>query len=114
MCKQIAIVQAETAEKFQEAFNSKLRELEKQDPQIEFNHGQGFCAYIIYSDKNEFVGIVEPANCVICDTCLRCTEPPHKHAKWRKCEIYGSVTRKDTQCSDYIPDMSRGGEWGAN
>lgn len=104
MCKQIIIVQAETAEKFQEAFNSKLRELKNNDPQVEFNHAQGFCAYIIYSDNNKFQGIVErPANVVICDSCLRREEPPRLHCKWRKCELFGAVTMKDCNCDHYIP-----------
>lgn len=102
MCKQIIIVQAETAEKFQEFFNSKLRELEGKDPQIEFNHGQGFCAYIIYSDNSCLRGVVR-ANVTICDSCLRLCEPPRPHAKWRKCELFGSVTRKDCNCEHYIP-----------
>lgn len=104
MCKQIAIVTAETAEKFQEAFNSKLRELEHLDPEIEFNHGLGFCAYIIYSDNNDFSGRVErPVNVTICDSCLRRVEAPRPHVKWRKCELYGAVTMKDCKCEDYIP-----------
>lgn len=116
---QIAIIQEDTAEKFQEAFNFKMSELSDKNPKVEFNHAKGYCAYIIYSDNNEFVGIVKPANRVICDTCLRCMEPPRRHAKWRKCELYGSVTRKDTKCSDYIPDgtveeMRAGGEFYGN
>ena len=109
MCKQMVVVQEGTAEKFQESLNSKLRELEHQDPMVEFNHAQGFCAYIIYSDNSTFNGIVQPANRCICDTCMRCQEPPRQHAKWRTCDIYGSVKRT-TACSDYLP----GGEWYGN
>lgn len=109
MCKQITVIQADTAEKFQEALNSKLRELEQQKPEIEFNHGKGFCAYLIYSDNSQIVGGVKPANRCICDTCMRCQEPPRPHALWRKCDIYGSV-KTGLECKDYIP----GGGWDVN
>ena len=110
MCKQLVVIQEGTAEKFQESLNSKLRELEHLNPQIEFNHGQGFCAYLIYSDNSRFVGIVEAKNHCICDTCMRCQEPPAPHVKWRKCDIYGSVKRT-TDCSEYLPG---GGEYHGN
>ena len=102
MCKQMVVIQEGTAEKFQESLNSKLRELDKYNPEIEFNHGQGFCAYVIYSDNSRVMGIVNPANRCICDTCMRLQEPGRSHAKWRKCDIYGSVKRT-TDCSEYLP-----------
>ena len=103
MCKKIEVIAAETASEFQEAFNSKMSELEDKEPVYEFNHGLGYCAYIIYSDNNRFQGIVEPANVTICDSCLRLSEPPKQHCKWRKCSIYGAVTKKAPFCDDYIP-----------
>lgn len=51
MCKQMVVVQEGTAEKFQESLNSKLRELEHQDPMVEFNHAQGFCSFSGYWPK---------------------------------------------------------------
>jgi len=109
MCKQMVIIQESTAEKFQESLNSKLRELQHRDPQVEFNHGAGFCAYVIYSDNSRFMGIGEPANRCICDTCMRLQEPGRPRVKWRKCDIYGSVKRT-TDCNDYLP----GGEYYGN
>ena len=109
MCERLVVVQSDDAAEFQKAFNSKMSELEGKDPKYEFNHAQGFCAYIIYSDKSDFNGIVKPANRCICDTCMRCQEPPRPHALWRKCDIYGSVKR-DTECKHYLP----GGGWDAN
>lgn len=98
----LVVIEEETAEKFQEAFNSKLSELQDCDPTYEFNHNKGFCAYIIYSEKNQFMGTVKPVNVTICDHCLRCSEPPRPHVKWRTCDIYGHVTKKDTKCSEFI------------
>ena len=104
MCKKIEVVMAADAAKFQEAFNSKMSELEKFEPEVEFNHGQGFCAYLIYSDNSRFQDIVEePVNDVICDTCLRRIEEPKRHCKWRKCAIFGSVNKKEPVCDKYIP-----------
>lgn len=105
MCKQIVVVQAETAEEFQKAFNDKLRELEYSDPQVEFHHGAGFCAYIIYSDNSQFVGIVEPENRCLCDSCMKCVEPPRRRVKWRKCALLGSVHGRDV-CKHYMEVIS--------
>ena len=105
MRKQLVIVRGDTPEEFQDAFNSKLRELEYCDPTYEFNHGAGYCAYIMYSDNQQFVGIVDPKKRCICDSCLRCLEPPRPRVKWRKCAIYGGVVRTD-KCDDYLEAMS--------
>ena len=102
MCKQIVVIHAENPEEFQKAFNSKMSELQDLNPTYEFNHGLGYCAYIIYSDKPQINGVVKPANRCICDTCARLQELPGRHVKWRKCDIYGAVKR-DTSCDDYIP-----------
>ena len=101
MCKQLIVIQAETASEFQEAFNTKLRELEGKDPEYEFHHENGYCAYIIYSDNQQFIGSVEPNHC-ICDTCARCQGYPGPRVKWRRCDIYGSIKKTDA-CNDYLP-----------
>lgn len=102
MCKQLVVIQENDPVKFQEAFNSKLRELENCDPSYEFNHGIGYCAYIIYSDKPQLSGIVGPTCNSICDTCKRLTEPGRPRVKWRRCALYGTIT-KHGECDEYIP-----------
>ena len=106
MCTKLEIVTAKTADEFQKAFNSKMSELESKDPVYEFNHSAGFCAYIIYSEKDEFIGRVEPPNDVICDSCLRRVEEPRPRCKWRKCALYGAITKTNPVCDDYIPRRS--------
>lgn len=102
MCKQLVIVKADTPEEFQKAFNSKLRELQDCDPQYEFNHGAGYCAYIIYSDNGNFIGRNKASNVSICDSCLRCLNPGgNARVKSRKCVIYGSIRRTDS-CDKYL------------
>ena len=105
MCKQLVVIQADTPEEFQEAFNSKLREIEECDPKYEFHHGAGYCAYIIYSDKQEFLGIVKPENRCLCDSCMKCLEPPRPRVKWRKCALFGGVHGKQ-HCEHYLEAMS--------
>lgn len=102
MFKQLIVVQSDDANKFQEAFNTKLRELKEKDPQYEFNHGKGYCAYIIYSDNDDIIGEVKPAIHNICDTCRRCQGVPGPHVKWRHCDLYGNITKGD-KCKDYLP-----------
>ena len=102
MCKQLIVIKEETAEKFQESFNSKLRELQDQNPTFEFNHKEGYCAYIIYSDNDTIIGSVEaPKPRYLCDTCMKCLEKPHPRVKWRKCAHYGGVHGK-TECKRYL------------
>lgn len=48
--EQIAVIFAETAEQFQKAFNSTMADLADKNPKYEFNHAQGFCAYITYKE----------------------------------------------------------------
>ena len=109
MCKKIEVIVANDATEFQEAFNSKMLELEKCDPHVEFNHSKGYCAYIIYSDNSRFQGIEEdiiPCNELICDTCLRCDGAPSSRVKWRKCALKGNVHPKEPVCDDYVPRRS--------
>lgn len=106
MLKQLVVVQSDDAAKFQEAFNAKLRELQGCDPKYEFNHGKGYCAYIIYSDNSKLIGEVKPANHTVCDTCRRCQGIPGPHVKWRKCDIYGSITKENEPCNDYLSILS--------
>ena len=104
MCKQLVVIQSDDPLEFQRSLNSKLRELEECDPQIEFHHGVGYCAYLIYSDKDEINGIVKPVNPCLCDSCMKCLEPPRRRAKWRKCAIFGSVHGKK-ECDRYVEVM---------
>lgn len=102
MSKQLVVVQEQDPKKFQEAFNSKMSELNSLDPVYEFNHGAGYCAYIIYSDNQELSGRVEPVCHSICDSCKRLIEKPFTRVKWRKCALYGTITRHG-ECKDYTP-----------
>lgn len=101
MCRQLVVIQSDDPLEFQEAFNSKLRELEECDPQYEFHHGAGYCAYIIYSEKDEFIGNVGVRKQYLCDSCLKCVEEPRPRVKWRRCALYGAIHGK-TECEKYL------------
>lgn len=105
MCKQLVIVKADTPEEFQEAFNSKLRELDEFDPTYEFHHGAGYCAYIIYSDNEEIIGRIKKKTRYLCDSCMKCVEPPAPRVKWRKCALYGGVHGR-MECEHYLEVFS--------
>lgn len=106
MCKQLIVIKEETAEKFQKSFNSKLRELEDQNPTFEFNHKEGYCAYIIYSDNDTIMGSVEPKTRYLCDSCLKCLEEPRPHVKWRKCAVHNGAIHAMTECEHYLEVLS--------
>lgn len=101
MCKQLVVIQSDDPKEFEKAFNAKLRELENCKPEYEFNHGAGYCAYIIYSDNHDLSGIVKHDFRYLCDTCMKCVETPHPRVKWRRCGAFGTVDGKK-KCDHYI------------
>lgn len=105
MCKQLVVIQSDDPLEFQNAFNSKLRELEEFDPQYEFHHGAGYCAYIIYSDNQQFLGSVKQKERYLCDSCMKCIDPPNPRVKWRRCALYGAVHGK-LKCEHYMEVFS--------
>lgn len=48
--KQIAVIQEDNAKAFQDAFNSTIKALAKNNPQHEINMTNGFCAIITYDE----------------------------------------------------------------
>lgn len=105
MCKQLVVIQSNDPLEFQQALNSKLRELEECDPTIEFHHGEGHCAYIIYSDNQQFIGNVQEPIRYLCDSCMKCVETPRPRVKWRRCALFGAVHGK-TDCDKYLEVLS--------
>ena len=105
MCKKLVVVQSEDPKEFEKTFNAKLRELEECDPEYEFHHGAGYCAYIIYSDKNDIYGRIDTSFRCLCDSCLKCVEPGHPRVQWRKCGIFGNIHGK-TSCDHYVEVFS--------
>lgn len=100
----LEIILEPTAEKFQEAFNSKMSELQQYRPRYEFVHGNGYCAYIVYEKTDDIIGIVDK-NCVgVCGTC-QYSERRSDHVKWVRCPKYGAVNQDKPACEDYIPEV---------
>ena len=55
---QLVIVKGETAEEFQEKFNSTMAALADQNPQFKFNPDLDFCAFVTYEEKEYAIGTV--------------------------------------------------------
>lgn len=101
MCKQLVVIQSDDPLEFEKAFNAKLRELDGCEPEYEFHHGAGYCAYVIYSDNSGLFGKVNSVGNYLCDSCRKCVEPPHPRVNWRKCGIFGTVHGKK-ECEHYL------------
>lgn len=48
--QQIAVIHSDNANEFQKQFNAQMIALADKSPEVEFNHAQGFCAYITYTE----------------------------------------------------------------
>lgn len=48
--QQIAVICSDNALDFQNKFNTQMVALADKNPKVEFNHAQGFCAYITYEE----------------------------------------------------------------
>lgn len=88
----LRVIQEETAEAFQEAVNKASEELAEYEPEIEFVHELGFCAYIKYhaavktiieSVRDEFhlEGIYYH-----CRNCPHLEDPQDRRVKWCRCK----------------------------
>lgn len=53
--KQIAVIYSDEPADFQKKFNLQMAALASKHPTIEFNHSQGFCAYITYEETTRQV-----------------------------------------------------------
>ena len=53
--KQIAVIYSDDPADFQKKFNLQMAALADKKPTIEFNHSQGFCAYITYDEATHQV-----------------------------------------------------------
>ena len=53
--KQIAVIYSDDPADFQKKFNFQMAALASKHPTIEFNHSQGFCAYITYDETTHQV-----------------------------------------------------------
>lgn len=58
--KKLEVIHAETAQEFQDKFNARMREIYDRDgnymhsdPQVEYVHEMGFCAYLTYDVLEE-------------------------------------------------------------
>ena len=46
----LRVIHEETAEQFEKVFNTSMQELEECEPEVEFVHELGFCAYLKYHE----------------------------------------------------------------
>lgn len=101
------IIHEETAEAFEKKLNDAVEELAEFEPAVEFNHRQGFCAYLIYQPKEKI--IIETVADEFhlegisfhCRNCPHLDAPQDRRVKWCKCK-YSSTgrTHKDKEACE--------------
>lgn len=95
----LRVIHEETAEQFEKVFNTSMQELAECEPEVEFVHELGFCAYLKYHEK-ENKKIVESVRdeFALEGICYHCRNCPHlkisddRRVKYGSCKY--SPTRK--------------------
>lgn len=105
---QIEVVTGETPQEFQKNFNDAMDLLAEYDPQYEFNHAMGFCAYITYNKK------IYVMDCVAdefhaegihyhCRNCPYMEDPRDKRVKYCTCKYHPlGRTHKDHEACEML------------
>ena len=94
--------------KFQELFNSKMKELANFNPEFMFISTDEHCAYITYSYTEKIIGKVEPYRHNTCGTCGHAEKPRSDRVKWRRCGYFGAVNCNREACQHYYPEVEYG------
>lgn len=110
---QIAVVSASTAEEFQSLFNSKMKELSSHsETSYEFNHNQGFCAYITYTEHEKLIESISDEYRSIgliykCWQCPHMEEVADKRVKKCKCKHApaGFTKKNDSACDIFYEQL---------
>lgn len=114
--KKIRVVKSYDPQQFEEEFNQAMDELKDLRPEIEFNHAQGLCAYIIYQESNETPETVEDEFLLegityFCYQCPYLERGSDKRRKTWPCKYdeYGS-SRTDSMACEMIYKMVKQGK----
>lgn len=107
--KRTKIIVAQTAEEFESRLNKELAALDKQRTkyELQFNHGLGFCAYIIsevqtlipetVEDEFELIGVRHK-----CIECPLWVHPTKGNVKYTRCEIVGGIRGMNSPCCEHF------------
>lgn len=101
--KKLEVIHAETAQEFQDKFNSRMREIYEQEgeflydsPLVEYVHEQGFCAYLTYDVLEELKPTTVKDEFHLQGVYFHCRNCPHLKISGDRRVKYGTCKYKPT------------------